>query len=225
MARLLPFIEQNNLFREADDWAHSASNHYLVWGGNNGTNPPANPALGMPLSTVQCPADNRVLVGSFVPGQPGQQETITVAFTSFLGCNGINLNTKDGVMYRDSHVRFADITDGSSTTLLIGERPPSEDLIFGWWFAGWGQNGTGSSDVVLGVNEHNIEYGQCPPGPYQFQPGTLTNNCDQFHFWSLHSGGANFMMCDGSVHFFPYTAANLLPALATRSGGEVSVLP
>jgi prepilin-type processing-associated H-X9-DG protein len=46
-----------------------------------------------------------------------------------------------------------------------------------------------------------------------------------FHFWSLHPGGANFAFCDGSVRFLPYSANDILPALATRAGGEVAVLP
>jgi prepilin-type N-terminal cleavage/methylation domain-containing protein/prepilin-type processing-associated H-X9-DG protein len=42
---------------------------------------------------------------------------------------------------------------------------------------------------------------------------------------SLHSGGANFLMADGSVHFLRYQADDILPALATRNGGEVISLP
>jgi prepilin-type processing-associated H-X9-DG protein len=46
-----------------------------------------------------------------------------------------------------------------------------------------------------------------------------------FHFWSLHSGGANFLVSDGSVHFFTYDAAPIMLALATRNGREVVSLP
>jgi prepilin-type processing-associated H-X9-DG protein len=44
-------------------------------------------------------------------------------------------------------------------------------------------------------------------------------------FLEPHSGGANFLFADGSVHFLSYAADNVLPALATRSGGEVVALP
>jgi prepilin-type processing-associated H-X9-DG protein len=37
--------------------------------------------------------------------------------------------------------------------------------------------------------------------------------------------GANFLFTDGSVPFLSYSAANLMPALATRAGGEVVSLP
>jgi len=65
-----------------------------------------------------------------------------------------------------------------------------------------------------------VTAGSCPPGSYPFMDGTLRNQCDMFHFWSLHSGGAHFLFADGSVHFLGYSAAPLLPALASRSGGE-----
>ena len=48
----------------------------------------------------------------------------------------------------------------------------------------------------------------------------LNNLCDAFHFWSLHSGGANFLFADGSVRFMPDAANEITPALATRAGGE-----
>ena len=44
-------------------------------------------------------------------------------------------------------------------------------------------------------------------------------------FWSLHPGGANFAFCDGAVKFLAFSADSILPALATRAGGEVVSLP
>jgi prepilin-type processing-associated H-X9-DG protein len=104
---------------------------------------------------------------------------------------------------------------------------------FGWWFADCGQTVSnkcvGSSGVVLGVQDLNKTYTKppkdCPTGPYTFQAGTLLNNCDQFHFWSLHPNGANFLLGDGSVRFLPYAAASVLPALSTRDQGEPSQIP
>lgn len=65
----------------------------------------------------------------------------------------------------------------------------------------------------------------CPAGPYHFGPGRATNRCDVLHFWSLHIGGANFLFADGSVRFLSYSADDVLPALATRSGGEAVTAP
>jgi len=124
------------------------------------------------------------------------------------------------------------VTDGLSNTLLAGERPPSLDLWYGWWFAGagydqfptpdgmWGSSGTG--DVVLGAREvRYAAYMGCPATKVGLQPGRLAEHCDQAHFWSLHPGGGNFLRADGSVRFLTYAADAVLPQLATRAGGEV----
>jgi prepilin-type processing-associated H-X9-DG protein len=77
--------------------------------------------------------------------------------------------------------------------------------------------------MLLGVRERNVlgtRY-PCPPGPYEFGPGRFDNQCDMFHFWSPHPGGANFLFADGSVRLIRYTARDVMPALATRAGGEV----
>jgi prepilin-type processing-associated H-X9-DG protein len=143
--------------------------------------------------------------------------------------SGTNQFRKDGVLYLDSQTRFAAITDGLSQTLFVGERPPSAQGNFGWWYGGWGQNKDGSGDTVLSVRERNLNsiYAPgCPVGPYEFGPGRIDNQCDTFHFWSLHiGGGAHFLFGDGSVRFLRYSAAPLMPALATRSGGETFMLP
>src|SRR5262249_46268505 len=142
--------------------------------------------------------------------------------------------TKYGILYLKSKVRMAEITDGLSNTLLVGERPTSNDLYFGWWFAGAGYppDYQGVGDVVLGARE--VDYwnkmkSQFPNNPacntpspkVGLQPGNLFDDCDQTHFWSLHAGGANFLLADGSVRFVSYNFDNILPDLTTRAGNEV----
>jgi prepilin-type processing-associated H-X9-DG protein len=131
-------------------------------------------------------------------------------------------------------VLITDIQDGTSNTLMVGERPPSSDLILGWWFAGAGWNAAGTGDVILGVRDYQdpavsgydgSTAPACPVGPYHFGPGRVDNPCDTFHFWSFHTGGGNFVMGDGSVRFINYSADDLMPALSTRANGEVAVIP
>ena len=79
--------------------------------------------------------------------------------------------------------------------------------------------------MLLGVSEVNDPKGSflqnCPTGPYGFIAGNAENQCDALHYWSFHSGGAQFAFCDGSVRFISFETKLLLPQLATRSGREV----
>jgi prepilin-type processing-associated H-X9-DG protein len=135
-------------------------------------------------------------------------------------------------------VRIADDTDGVSNTLMVGERPPSKDLLFGWWFAGAGYDlGSGTSDVVLGGHEFycfNDQPGLKGDGyitcktrfdansKLGLKPGDINEICDRSHFWSLHSGGANFLLGDGSVRFLNYGLDDAtFQHLCTRNMGEV----
>src|SRR5579875_665036 len=214
LTRLLPFIEQQPLWDlTLTAYEEQPSNPYRM------------PHLGImyPLKLFSCPADGR----ADFPHSTHQR--LRVALTDYLGVLGTNYLLHDGVLYLGSHTRLTDITDGTSYTLMVGERPPSPDFWYGWWYAAAGQANTGSTDTVLGVRELRAPRapytGGCAPGPYHFVPGNLNNMCDVFHYWSLHSGGANFLFADGSVEFLSYAADNVLPALSTRAGGEVATRP
>jgi prepilin-type processing-associated H-X9-DG protein len=214
LVAILPYLDQQDLWRLAQD-AYKQS----PWPTNN----PPHVGLATVVPAFVCPVDDRAAQPQFAP-----RNRVMVAFTSYLGVLGKDLNTRDGVLFRDSNVRVRDIIDGASNTLLAGERPPSSDFQFGWWYAGAGQRVTGSGDMVLGVFEQNaltIRARSCAPGAYAFAPGNLNNQCDMFHFWSLHSGGAHFLFADGSVHFLSYSAAPIMPALASRAGGETVAIP
>ena len=140
------------------------------------------------------------------------------------------MTATDGMLYRNSRTRIADATDGASNTLLLGERPPSADYQFGWWYAGGGQPRLGTADMTLSVREPNLQPitagSLCGPGRYPFMPAKgFDDQCGMFHFWSPHPGGANFAFADGSVRFLHYSADPIMPALATRAGGESVDVP
>ncbi len=254
MARLLQFAEGDNLYRAADRWASSAgdnpnpnspANVWYPWGNTQSDpiNPPPNPAFGQVMSLYVCPSDGRVLQAQRLPvrGKFGGASSAfwdQVAFTSYLGVDGIqgyvlpsdpdNINVRHtGILFEKSQVKIAQVTDGLSATVIVGERPPSPDLEYGWWFAGTGFDGSGVGDVVLGSNE--LQYatktaGCTNPTPARwvgFQAGDLNQPCDQCHFWSLHPGGGNWLFGDGSARFLTYSANAVLPQLVTRAGGEV----
>jgi prepilin-type N-terminal cleavage/methylation domain-containing protein len=211
-----------------------------------------NPALSEPIPIYTCPSDWRSLSVSYSSG-------MNVSFTSYLGVCGSpqrkylnsaadwaciaapnNQNypsyapgagvTPNGLLYWGSVTRVATATDGLSQTIFVGERPPSIDLSYGWWFAGAGFDASGIGDVLMGSNE--LDYanaifsgGGClkaSPQLYaQFQRGDIHDPCDQAHFWSLHIDGGNFLLGDGSVRWIAYSANQNLPGLASANGGEV----
>jgi prepilin-type processing-associated H-X9-DG protein len=144
---------------------------------------------------------------------------------------------RDGLIFRDSAIRAADVRDGLSHTLAVGESQPFPN---GWNTLGVWYNGIGLSDgqhlygapeVALGTREINLVAGKggglaaCPAGPYGLRPGRADDICSVFQFWSGHRGGANFLMADGAVRFLTYEADPILPALGTRSGGEPAPVP
>jgi prepilin-type N-terminal cleavage/methylation domain-containing protein len=186
-------------------------------------NPP-HTAIDTVVRVFLCPSDGRI-----VQPQLAQRENRLVAFTSYLGVCGTQCSKGDGVIYPDSRTRFGDITDGLSNTLLAGERPPSPDFQYGWWYAGTGQDQRGSADFILGVREPNLlpvgTGSPCGPGSYPFGPSSFYDPCGMFHYWSPHTGGASFLFVDAAVRFVPYSANDVMPALATRSGGETVDLP
>ena len=204
-ARLLPYLEQQALWEQA------------VAGYNVTKDFRAPPHPGRHhLPMFQCPLDGR-------KSHPGSG----MALTSYLGVEGLNPVLQDGTLFLDSSVRFADVTDGTSSTLLVGERPPNAQLNYGWWYAGWGQGKDGCLDLTLGVRTKNysIYDTACPLGPFPFAPRKFNDPCHHFQFWSPHAGGAHFLFCDGSVRFLRYEVDPLLPALASRAGGEAVSLP
>ncbi|MCI0704048.1 MAG: DUF1559 domain-containing protein [Planctomycetia bacterium] len=213
LAPVLPYIEQDPLWQQVHSAFATDPNPTSFYG-----HEPHEQLLATPVRVFNCPADSRL------PG-PLQAFGRERAFTSYLGVQGIDQNQRDGVLYPDSRVRLTDITDGTSGTLLIGERPPSADFRYGWWYRGWGQNKEGSAEMLLGVRELNTSQPSCPFGESKFSAGRFDNQCDMFHFWSPHTGGANFAFADGSVRFLAYSADDIMPALATRAGGEAVTLP
>lgn len=208
--RLLPFIEQQPIWDEAVV-SFRTNRDFL--------SAPGHPGAERAVALFGCPLDARTAAPQRVA------DYYTRGLTSYLGVSGLNSGWADGVLFPDSATRLTDISDGTSCTLLLGERPPSADMVFGWWYAGWGQNRDGDADMILGTRAKRTFVSSapsCAPGPYNFAPGALNNMCDTFHFWSLHPRGANFTFADGSVRFLRYSADDILPALATRSGGETT---
>ena len=207
---VLPYLEQSSLHARSETEYQSSASPFL------------HATIQQVVQAYACPSDNRALKPQYT------HENRLVGLTSFVGVAGLNYQSFDGVLYLNSNTRPTDISDGLSNTFLAGERPPSSDFWYGWWYAGAGQDLSGSPDMILGVAEINngARFAEaCPSGPYTFKKGKLTEQCDVFHFWSLHPNGANFVMCDASVHFVNYGIdSSIMKALASRKGGEIETI-
>jgi prepilin-type N-terminal cleavage/methylation domain-containing protein/prepilin-type processing-associated H-X9-DG protein len=213
---ILPYVEQ----QPAYDQAVADGKAYPIL-----TLPPPHLGQQTLIKVYQCPADSRQ--GFLHRTSKGN----IVATTGYLGVSGTKrYEPMDGVYGLGTNVKITDITDGTSNTIAWGERPPTPDYIGSWWYSSYASL---ISEPVLQVNalrgipEGSTlgDYYSCPPGPYAFAAGDLNNRCDGYHFWSVHTGGANFAVADGSVRFIRYSATGMLHALATRNGGEVVPLP
>jgi hypothetical protein len=104
---------------------------------------------------------------------------------------------------------------------MVGERPPAADKYWGWW-------SVSDYDCLLSV--------QSVVGPYlegstssRPLPGTFRvpiirpydGTAESNHFYSMHTGGSNWLLGDGAVRFIPYSAQPITIPMASRAGGEV----
>src|SRR5262249_54871889 len=111
MARVLPYVEQDNLYRSADAWASNTSvpvvwpyprpagtpgyAHWSPWGGFTFglSQPGQNPYLANAVSIYLCPSDPSPAESRSTT--PGGNE-LRMAMTSYLGCNGSDYRKQDG---------------------------------------------------------------------------------------------------------------------------------
>jgi prepilin-type N-terminal cleavage/methylation domain-containing protein len=211
MGRLLAFVDQQAVSDQAKTFM-LANPGTWAWG---------NPACGLPMKIFTCPQDPRgVLVSTNFPGLS------SVGLTMYLGNCGTTGGTADGVLIENGTLRLSDIKDGASNTIIVGERPPSAQLDYGWWFAGSGYDGKGTFDVTMGSRESAGAVAMGGPATnVGVRPGNVLNQADTSHYWSNHPNGAVFLMTDGSTRFLTYQVDSILPALCTRSAGETVSIP
>lgn len=239
-AQLLPQLEGANLqnlidFNTAPTFCEPCA-----------TMQPNDVAARTRVPTYLCPSD----VG-MVPGQ-------VFAPTNYVGCVGTGVGASssikagDGVLYSGSSVRFRDVLDGlshtvvfSESTLGIGGNPSSPS---GQPRSARGEvrelagatvttdaacvAGNGTWSGLRGAKWMNGHYGDTlynhyyGPNSRQFDCGNASHNYGLTAARSWHVGGVQLVTADGSVHFVSDSVElSIWRALASRSGGEIAPLP
>jgi len=130
-----------------------------------------------------------------------------IARANYVGMFGISEIEKvpaagEGTFFFQSRVRFAEITDGLSNTLIVGERYAKQGNSV---WAGVVPGANEAMARVVGVGDH------APNDPH--------HHFDDFA--SYHPGGVHFLLGDGSVpRINNQIDIGVYQALCTRSGGE-----
>src|SRR5262245_14059080 len=208
-AMILPQLEQENLQNTIDfkQPIEAAAN--------------AAPRIA-PLTVYLCPSDSVKPTWPAVTRDPLGNPTGTICDVSsadYVAVFGITEPGIDGegVFFRDSGVGIKDIRDGSSMTLLVGERSQVTCE------ATWVGSVTGAKIFPPpgspAMPELQHASGMTLGHTMEGAPSAPTIECNNFS--SQHSGGAHFVFADGHVQFISKNInhATFL-ALSTRAGGE-----
>lgn len=209
-ASILPFLDQGNTYQQ--------------YNFSLGNSDPANlvavsqriPAYLCPTAPFRravpisgCDANNRA---------PGTYAASTGSLDPYGTFTGGNPNNGAIVNASSGSTSMRDLTDGSSSTLLVGESAWNfPDYMF--------TSGACSGQVRWGFTYWSSPYPLATAfttlGP--FNPKKMEGDSSRLSsFRSEHIGVVNMLMCDGSARYVSENIDhNLLNALATRSGGEV----
>jgi prepilin-type N-terminal cleavage/methylation domain-containing protein/prepilin-type processing-associated H-X9-DG protein len=209
-AFLLPFLEQDALYQQI----------------NFGTPVQNSPAAQAMVKVFLCPMDSPP-PAPFALTDASSATVAWAAPSSYAATVGPDADEADaltgsGVFYRNSRTRLTDIKDGTSETVMIGDRAWAQTQ--GIWAGAPGgalcragprnpwPGATASAAVLVQVHNNWINIRTDADG-----------GLDDFS--SNHDGGVNLLFADGSVHFLrditiDGPARRAFWAMGTREGGE-----
>src|SRR5262245_7547632 len=258
---LLPYIEQDNLFKQYD--YRNISNGSNPYGQPVGPDPAGNPnrvVASKPISTYSCPGDEKppeVAITGDAAGSFYERLSPGVARSNYLFNTGyytdydrdwaVSASWARGPFGNNGASNIGNMPDGTSNTIAIGEATQKfHNSAYGPYWGG---------GVHTAVHGRILQY---TPGLVQQSGGVTNANCAgpscgiqyciaycginapntrmtnasatgtsanwqyAWQFGSRHSGGANFLFCDGSVKFLRDSIdyVNVFQCLATPEGGE-----
>ncbi len=227
--KMFPYIDQANRYNAMEAMYPNSITYLAPWrfdtAPHNGTNP-----IWGPVPSFSCPSSalgntSPDIISATLPwivthgalhyrAASGRAEDVVNPTdpTSHRWANS-------GIIFPHSAIRIADITDGTSNTICLGESSSSQ----GWTAAlkaGWGGIQPWTWGMYwyvdtrrLTIDSKHVQF------PINYK-GTFFNNSTPFT--SYHTGGCHVLLADGSGRFVSENMSlDTLKALATRSTGEV----
>jgi len=175
------------------------------------------------IKSFLCVADDALPTWSAVQRDSSGNPTTTicdVAAANYVGVFGVSEPGVDGegIFFRNSKIAVKDIKDGTSQTMIVGERS------FLWGQATWVGAVTkaklfpppNSPAQLIIDNASAMVLGHTSEGPPN-APGIEANN-----FSSAHGQGANMLFADGHGRFISTNIDRMVfRYLSTRAGGEI----
>jgi prepilin-type processing-associated H-X9-DG protein len=228
---LLPFLEQGALWEQFSfkQGLYTDNNKLLI---------AATPIEGLLCPSCAAEVDRRSVLPEVYPA--GGPSVFTSHYYGVLGPNGTNTYKTPSVAYNCSNlteafggycndgtflyatgVKIAEILDGTSNTYLLGEiswpqAPYYRAYIRGYYYESPAATAPANRGTLLPL-VRNVTY------PINSRITTTWNNQA---FGSLHPGGSQFAMADGSAKFVNQTIDwNVYLALASRNGSEAVAVP
>lgn len=176
MVQILPYLEHSNAYRlfDLEAGAYALSNAEV---------------RELEIEVYQCP--------SYPGSHVNEQETAAVS--TYAGCHHhveapID-ETNQGLLFLNSEIRYDEILDGSSHTILVGEMFPDFDTL------GWVSGTRATLRNTSVFEEFRARYHDAPRPRDGDPPRVAAGPLDVGGFGSAHPGGAIFCFADGSCRF------------------------
>jgi len=230
IARVLPAIEQQPLYMAAN-----------IGGSPPNTLSASAAQIATQIPGLLCPSDSSASEG---PRTNAADLSGPIGQTNYKGCSGANwqwgesrynpglqadatdqngLGNGNGLFYRGDgkkKIGLAKITDGTSNTFMVGEDVPKFSLWCSWPYS---NNAVGTCAIYPNSKAPDGRWYSSSVNTPQY---AFTDWQNTYSFRSMHPGGLQFAMADGSARFISETIDVVLyRRLATTSGGETASLP